>query len=235
MYLQNHYILLGGDKLEDKFNCYVFETCQWKSLPSSLNERRRFSTLTTLINSTNVLIGGEVDQGIQTNSIMFLKNKKWIQVDELHQSVSRHCAVQAKDDTIYIIGGHMESSSFSDETISFDAKNRRSATIAAKLNRGRQLHCCARLGEKHIIVVGGRDARGALKSVETLEARTSTKWIERKNLQLPSGISYAQLVSTNPSGYNCNNKINICFITIFCQTKRDKSLTVTTRKVVPLS
>ena len=95
----------------------------------------------------------------------------------------------------------MEFSPFSDETISFDAMNRRSTTIAAKLNRGRQLHCCARLNENHIIVVGGRDARGALKSVETLEARTSTRWIERKNLQLPSGICYAQLVAINPSGF----------------------------------
>jgi hypothetical protein len=143
-----------------------------------------------------------VDQGVQTNSVMFLKNEKWIQVDKLHKSVSRHCTVQAKDDTVFIIGGHMEFSPFSDEIISVDAMNGRSTTIAAKLNRGRQLHCCARLNENHIIVVGGRDARGALKSVETLEARKSNKWIERKNLQLPSGISYAQLVSTNPSGYN---------------------------------
>ncbi len=142
-----------------------------------------------------------MDKGIQTKSVMFLKNEKWIQVDELHKSVSRHCTVQAKDETIFIIGGHMESSPFSDETISFDAKNKRSTTIATKLNRGRQLHCCARLNENHIIVVGGRDARGALKSVETLEARTSTRWIERKNLQLPSGICYAQLVAINPSGF----------------------------------
>jgi len=202
MYLQNHYILLGGDKLEDKFNCYVFETCQWKSLLSLSNENRRFASLTTLFNSTNVLIGGEGDKGIQTKSVMFLKNEKLIQVYKLHQSVSRHCTVQVKDDTIYIIGGHMENSPFSDETISFDAVNGRSTTIATKLNRGRQLHCCARLNENHIIVVGGRDARGALKSVEILDTRKSNKWIERKNLQLPSGISYAQLVSTNPSGYN---------------------------------
>jgi hypothetical protein len=201
MYVTKLLFLLGGDKLESKFNCYVFETCQWKSLPS-LNEKRRFATLITLNNSTNVLIGGEVDKGIQTKSVMFLKNEKWIQVDELHQSVSRHCTVQAKDNTFYIIGGHIESSSFSDETISFDAKNKRSTTIATKLNRGRQLHCCARLNENHIIVVGGRDARGGLKSVEIIDTRKSNKWIERKNLQLPSGISYAQLVSTNPSGYN---------------------------------
>jgi hypothetical protein len=53
----------------------------------------------------------------------------------------------------------------------------------------------------HIIVVGGRDARGALKSVEYLDlARTSKKWIKRENLELPFGISYAQIVTTNPSG-----------------------------------
>jgi hypothetical protein len=73
--------------------------------------------------------------------------------------------------------------------------------MRVKLNRGRQLHSCAWLNGNHIIVVGGRDARGALKSVETLDlARTSKKWIKRENLELPFGISYAQIVTTNPSG-----------------------------------
>jgi hypothetical protein len=57
--------------------------------------------------------------------------------------------------------------------------------MRVKLNRGRQLHSCAMMNDYHIIVVGGRDARGALKSVETLDTRTSKKWIERKNLELP--------------------------------------------------
>jgi hypothetical protein len=127
--------------------------------------------------------------------------KTWRQVTQLIKPVSRHCTVQAKEDTIYIIGGLTESSSFSDETISFNILTKTSSTMTVKLNRGRQLHSCAWLNDYHIIVVGGRNARGALKSVETLDlARTSKKWIERENLELPFGISYAQIVTTNPSG-----------------------------------
>ncbi len=130
-----------------------------------------------------------------------LTTKTWNQVTQLDKPVSRHCTVQAKEDTIYIIGGLTESSSFSDETISFNILTKKSSTMRVKLNRGRQLHSCAWLNENHIIVAGGRDAIGALRSVETLDlARTSKKWIERENLELPFGISYAQIVTTNPSG-----------------------------------
>jgi hypothetical protein len=124
----------------------------------------------------------------------------WKQVTQLDKPVSRHCTIQAKEDTIYIIGGLTESSSFSDETITFNILTKASTTMRVKLNRGRQLHSCAWLNGNNIIVVGGRDARGPLKSVETLDTRTSKKWIERKNLELPLGISYAQIVTTNPSG-----------------------------------
>ncbi len=132
----------------------------------------------------------------------------WKQVTQLDKPVSRHCTVQAKEDTIYIIGGLTKSFSFSDETISFNILTKTSSTMRVKLNRGRQLHCCAVLNGNHIIVVGGRDARGALKSVETLDTRTSKKWITRENLELPFGISYAQIVVTNPSGIG-NNVITI--------------------------
>jgi hypothetical protein len=132
----------------------------------------------------------------------------WKQATQLDKSVSRHCAVQAKEDTIYIIGGLTESSSFSDETITFNILTKTSSTMRVKLNRGRQLHSCAMMNGNHIIVVGGRDARAALKSVETLDTRTSKRWIERKNLELPFGISYAQIVTTNPSG-NKNSLVAI--------------------------
>ncbi len=134
--------------------------------------------------------------------------KTWKKVTQLDKPVSRHCTVQAKEDTIYIIGGLTESSSFSDETISLHILTKISSTMGVRLNRGRQLHSCAWLNGNHIIVVGGRDARGALKYVEYLDTRSSKKWIERKNLELPFGISYAQIVETNPSG------IKNCFIAI---------------------
>jgi hypothetical protein len=132
---------------------------------------------------------------------MSLNDTTWIPVANLTKPVSRHCAVEVKEDTVYIMGGLTESSPFSEETITFNPLTSESSTLGVRLNRGRQLHSCARLNENHIIVVGGRDARGPLKSVETLDlARTSKKWIEMKNLELPFGISYAQIVTTNPSG-----------------------------------
>jgi hypothetical protein len=198
---------LGGEGLQSKFDCYFFEKCQWKNI-TSLAEKFRFASITTLINSTNVIIGGEKDSKSLRSSIMSFNDTTWIPVGNLTRPVSRHCTVVVKEDTIYIIGGLTESSSFSEETISFNILTKTSTTMRVKLNRGRQLHSCARLNENHIIVVGGRDAKGALKSIETLDTRTSKKWIEMKNLELPFGISYAQIVTTNPSGIINNLIVN---------------------------
>jgi hypothetical protein len=195
---------LGGEGLQSKFDCYIFEKCQWKNL-TSMPEKLRFASLTTLINSTNVIIGGEKDSKNLRSSIMSLNDTTWTPVGNLNKPISRHCTVVVKEDTIYIIGGLTESSPFSEETITFNPLTSVSSTLGVKLNRGRQLHSCARLNENHIIVVGGRNARGALKSVETLDTRTSKKLIEMKNLELPFGISYAQIVTTNPSGIKKNN------------------------------
>ena len=115
---------------------------------------------------------------------LYKTTETWKQVTQLDKPVSRHCAVQAKEDTTYIIGGLTESSSFSDETIIFNILTKTSSTMSVKLNRGRQLHSCAWLNENHIIVVGGRDAKGALKSIETLDTRTSKKWIEMKKISV---------------------------------------------------
>ena len=130
---------------------------------------------------------------------MSLKNKNWEHLANLPNPVSRHCTSKTKEENIYIIGGRQGTSHFSDETTEFNILTNKSSAIGARLTRGRQFHSCAMLDENQIIVVGGRSERGALKTVETLDTRTSKKWIERKNLELPIAISYAQLVS-NPSG-----------------------------------
>ncbi len=69
-----------------------------------------------------------------------ITTKTWNQVSHLIKPVSRHCTVQAKEDTIYIVGGLTKSSSFSDETITFNILTKASSTMRVKLNRGRQLH-----------------------------------------------------------------------------------------------
>jgi hypothetical protein len=119
----------------------------------------------------------------------------WKQVTQLDKPVSRHCTVQAKEDTIYIIGGLTESSSFSDKTISINILTKTSSTMRVKLNGGRQLHCCAMMNGNHILVVGGRDARGALKSVETLDlAKHLKNELKGKIWSFPLGSAMPRLL-----------------------------------------
>ncbi len=189
---------IGGVKRESQFDCYSYDRCQW-NLHTSSKENRRFASLTLLTNFINVIIGGEKDSKNLIDAVTRLDNKKWTIVGRLQEPVSRHCSVQINRDTIYIIGGYNKKATFSQETVSLGTLAWTSAIVGARLKRGRQLHGCAILNSNQIVVAGGRDARGALKSVETLEIRSSNGWIERKNLELPYGISYAQLV-TNPEG-----------------------------------
>ena len=95
---------------------------------------------------------------------------------------------------IYIIGGHLGEDQFSDKTISFKPQTGISVYQKEKLNKGRQLHSCSKIdGGNKIVVVGGRDGRGELKSVEIFDIKIS-KWIERKDLEFPVAISYSQMV-----------------------------------------
>ena len=49
-----------------------------------------------------------------------------------------------------------------------------------------------------IVVVGGRDLKGTMKSVEVYDLQRS-KWTEPKNLELPLGICYAE-ITPHPTG-----------------------------------
>ena len=155
-------------------------------------------------NSNIFIIGGEESSTNVLGTVMKLNENQWSKFGDLNHMISRHCAVLIDEKTIILIGGHIDETQFSDKTLSFDTQKENSEVIAARLNKGRQLHSCAIFDSNTIIVVGGRDQRGGLKSVETFNFRSSNiKWIERRNLKLDIGISYAQLVP-NPSGYFFN-------------------------------
>ena len=189
----------GGLGLTNKFECYNFEICKWKNIASS-EEKRRFAALTS-VGSTTFVIGGEKSSENLLSSIIKLDEEMVFTDIALDIPISRHCAVPIKNQRIFLIGGHIGSSHFSDQTLSYDIKDEKTNFIPAKMNKGRQLHSCAMFDPKTIIVVGGRNQRGGLKSVETFDVNGSNKWIERKNLELELelGISYAELVS-HPKG-----------------------------------
>ena len=64
------------------------------------------------------------------------------------------------------------------------------------LSVGRQLHSCGMINDNYIVVAGGRNARGTLKSVEIFNKATHN-WF--KGPPLPVAISYAAMVQ-HPSG-----------------------------------
>ncbi len=180
------------------FECYSFENCKWNNTLYSVNEKRRFATLTSA-SSTSFVIGGETSSTNLVSSFIELDEHMVPKITEMKNPISRHCAVKINDKIIFLIAGHIGKTQFSDQTLSFDTTLKNFAFNTAKLNKGRQLHSCAMFDANTIIVAGGRDLRGGLKSVETLDIRSSKRWSERKNLELEQAISYAELV-TSPYG-----------------------------------
>ena len=192
-------IISGGLGMSSStFECYSFENCKWSNKLSSVNEKRRFATLTSA-GSTSFVIGGETSSTNLVGSFIELDENMVPKITEMKNPISRHCAVKMHDKIIFLIAGHIGKTQFSAQTLSFDTTLKNFAFNTAKLNKGRQLHSCAMFDTNTIIVVGGRDLRGGLKSVETLDIRSSKRWSERKNLELEQAISYAELV-TSPYG-----------------------------------
>ena len=148
--------------------------------------------------SSTLIIGGEENSRKQSNSIEKLINRKWKTMKPLTETISRHCAVQVEGKDIFLIGGHIGSEQFSDKVIRFNAETHESAVLRTTMKRGRQLHACAPIDYNKVIVVGGRSLRGTLKSVELFDPLRLT-WTEPKNLELPLGISYAEIVK-HPAG-----------------------------------
>jgi hypothetical protein len=173
------------------------ESCKWNRIVS-FKEKRSFATLTS-IGSTSFVIGGETSSTDLVSSIIELDESLDPKMTNMEFPISRHCAVFISEKEIWLIGGHTGKNQFSDQSLTFDTTSKKSAFNTEKLNKGRQLHSCAMFDSNTVILVGGRNNRGGLKSVETFDIRSSKKWIERKNLELEHGISYAELVQ-NPYG-----------------------------------
>jgi hypothetical protein len=48
------------------------------------------------------------------------KNYEWVEMEPLIETISRHCAVSVRDKEIFLIGGHIGSDQFSDQTMTLD-------------------------------------------------------------------------------------------------------------------
>ena len=164
-----------------------------------MNKLRRFSASVSTETYGLVTIGGESDSKTQHSSVEHLMGETWKELPGAELKISRHCAVTSNGIDIYIIGGHLEKQPFSDTVFVLNLKTYNIRPVTGSLmKQGRQFHSCANLGKANIIVVGGRNHQGFLRSVEVFNLRTSM-WTEPKNLQLNTGISHAQLSSV-PTG-----------------------------------
>ena len=189
----------GLTSVSCQLECHIFENCTWKFY-NSLPSKRSFGTLTTMTDSSSTfIIGGEENSRKQLTSVDKLIDGQWKAVEPLMEPISRHCAVPLEDrEEVFLIGGHIGSDPFSDQCMRYDAKTGESTFLQTKLKRGGQLHSCATIGSNKIVVVGGRDSRGTMKSVEVYDLQRS-KWTEPKNLELPLGICYAG-ITPHPTG-----------------------------------
>ena len=89
----------------------------------------------------------------------------------LKETFSRHCTVRYSNATALIIAGVIGSRLFSRQTFFYDLKTQR-LQPGPSLHHGRQLHSCAMIDFKHVLVAGGRDPLGGLDSVEILDIET---------------------------------------------------------------
>lgn len=142
-----------------------------------------------------VVIGGEADSKTRHSTVSTLRSldQEWQLIPNLRIKVSRHCSVPVNSREILVIGGLLDDQPFSDKVIKIDFETFEAFTLTSRMKIGRQLHSCAVVDPKKIVVVGGRDYRGLVSSVEVFNVMTST-WTTPKYLELPQAIGYGQLI-----------------------------------------
>lgn len=92
-------------------------------------------------------------------------------MENLAETFSRHCIVRYSNTSVFIIAGVIRSKSFSRQTFFYDLATQ-FLQMGPSLHHGRQLHSCAMIDSKHVLVAGGRNFLGGLNSVEILDVTT---------------------------------------------------------------
>ena len=143
-----------------------------------------------------IAVGGETHSRTRLSTLEIFDQEKFSwesEMTDLGFPVSRHCAVAVNRKEVFIIGGFMDANPFSDQVIRLYVDPFEASPVASRMKTGRQLHSCATINSRKIIVVGGRNFGGFLKSVEVFDAMT-LRWTEVKHLELPNGLGHTQLL-----------------------------------------
>ena len=194
---------LGG-KIGSSINeCYSLkDNGKWIQIEAMKNNRR-FSASVSTENLGLVVIGGESDSKTRHSSVEFLMGDTWKELPSAKLKISRHCAVSVNENDVYIIGGHFEDQPFSKNVfvLNMRAGGNISPVKGSPIKHGRQFHACGKVGKDRIIVAGGRNYQGLLRSVEVFNLRT-LRWTEPIHIQLKDGISHAQFISSHAGFFN---------------------------------
>jgi len=172
-------------------------SCRWTFL-NTMKERRKFSSLVSLPSFGIVAIGGEAISGTRHSTVSALQSPdlEWQRMPYLNIMVSRHCSVSIASREIFVIGGFMDDQPFSNKVVKINLVTLEAFTLISRMRMGRQLHSCAVVDSKKIIVAGGRNHQGLLSSVEVFNVVTST-WTAPKHLEQPRATGYGQLLRVN--------------------------------------
>ena len=178
-------------------SCYQLQNCHWTFL-NKMEERRRFSSTVSLPRLGLVVIGGESDSRTRHSTMSALRSPAhgWKEILDFAAKVSRHCSVSFSSSAIFVIGGFVEDQPFSDKVMKINLETLNAFTLTSRMKTGRQLHSCAVVDSNKIIVVGGRNYRGLVSSVEVFNVMTST-WSSPKHLEFAQAPGYGQLVSVH--------------------------------------
>jgi len=141
-----------------------------------------------------LVVGGELNSNTRHSSAELLVNQEWKIYANFSVLASQHCSVVLDNRDMYVIGGFLENEPFSGKTLIFNLKTGNSYTIRSQMKAGRQLHSCAIIDSNKIIVAGGRNSKGLVKTVEVFYTSTS-RWTEMKNLEFKIGRGYGQLLT----------------------------------------
>jgi len=158
----------------------------WKSLEmkkpyfssaGSMGSRRNDHTATLLDDGKSVLIVGGADEKekyLNSSEIFDLSSRTFSPADSLSSPRADHTATLLSDGRVLAAGGRKNPRFVHRTAEVFDPRVKRFQPIAGEMIEGRFRHSALRWGNEGVILLGGKNLSGFLKSVELFDARRNS-------------------------------------------------------------
>jgi len=200
----NTNMICGGQGDDMAYNttnkCHQFDTdsMSWNEV-NPLKIARQDHAITSIGQSLVTCGGTTVSDWsrhttLRSCEILANGNGQWTTMKPLHMNTESHCMVEMDPSTIISLGGREAGRGISNKMYEYNMMSNQWTETNTPMTQKRYGHECVKLSEDQILVIGGHDGNGYLKSTEVYHRR-QRKW--KTGPMMPKPIGFGQFVKAS--------------------------------------